>query len=106
MSLGCLYAKDNAPLIDNAISQVRSFCREDMNLNFHDYMYEGTVKQLSWQTKKYWSVQGYLENFNKLPENTIVVRGRNIPHPSMKGGGGYFFCNANSGEVIGYLLMK
>lgn len=112
--LGVLCAKDIPPSIRKAISQVRSFCKKDMNVNFHDYIYEGTIAQFTLREKKYWSVQGLkywsvqgsLENLSELPAGTIVVRGKHIPNPSRKGGGGYFFCNGKSGEVIGYLLTK
>lgn len=104
--LGVLCAKDIPPSIRKAISQVCSFCKKDMNVNFHDYIYEGTIAQFTLRGKKYWSVQGSLENLSELPADTIVVRGKHIPNPSRKGGGGYFFCNGKSGEVIGYLLTK
>ena len=98
-------------VIEQAEKQVRLHWQNNPKLSYHSLSYKGTLQECleSWHyVQKVRTLQGTWISVHELPESTLVFEGRvkGFKPGKTKGGGGYFFCTPETGELIAYLLMK
>ena len=106
-------AAPNQAALEQAEQQIRLQWQKNPKLSYHSLTYKATLQECMAGSKHFYkqivlTLQGTWIPVHELPPETLVFRGvvKGFKPGKTKGGGGYFFCSPETGELLAYLLMK
>ena len=98
--------------LEQAEQHIRLQWQRNPKLSYHSLFYKATLQECM-ESRRFYvrrvrTLQGTWIPVHELPEGTLVFEGRvkGFKPGKTKGGGGYFFCSPETGELVAYLLMK
>ena len=109
------YAAPEKVALEQAEQHIRLQWQKNPKLSYHSLSYKATLQECmeSWRSKGFYvrrvrTLQGTWIPVHELPPETLVFEGKvkGFHQVKTKGGGGYFFCSPETGELVAYLLMK
>ena len=104
-------AAPNQAALEQAEQQIRLQWQKNPKLSYHSLTYKATLQECMerrFYVQRVRTLQGTWIPVHELPPETLVFRGvvKGFKPGKTKGGGGYFFCSPETGELVAYLLMK
>lgn len=98
--------------LEQAEQHIRLQWQKNPKLSYHSLSYKATLQECM-ESRRFYvrrvrTLQGTWIPVHELPPETLVFRGvvKGFKPGKTKGGGGYFFCSPETGELLAYLLMK
>ena len=98
--------------LEQAELQIRIQWQKNPKLRYHSLTYKATLQECMesgrFYVQRVLTLQGTWIPVHELPEGTLVFEGRvkGFKPGKTKGGGGYFFCSPETGELVAYVLMR
>ena len=105
-------AAPNQAALEQAEQQIRLQWQKNPKLSYYSLTYKATLQECMesgrFYVQRVRTLQGTWIPVQELPTETLVFRGERegFKLGKTKGGGGYFFCSPETGELVAYLLMK
>ena len=104
-------AAPNQAALEQAEQQIRLQWQKNPKLSYHSLTHKATLQECMerrFYVQRVRTLQGTWIPVHELPPETLVFEGnvKGFKTGKTKGGGGYFFCSPETGELVAYLLMK
>ena len=112
LAAGAAYGASEPFSPEQAEQAIRKQGEQNQRLRYNYLSYKGSLREC--RAEPYFptrarTTDGSWIALSELPADTLVFRGHKFPEHKrrrVKGGGAYFFCNPETGELMAYGLMK